>query len=478
MSHSPHIRHPWRSAFAVGLLVWCLMACGSGDGQQGADARVDALLDSAMTFIDRADDQRAMMMLKQAEGMMTELSDAKQQYQITYYIGWVNERNRAYSLAQQYYDKALAYAGQMQRPQLQLDVLLRKTQTFFDMNCPDSAWMANRAAMNLSTHADDSQQAALLRHTAYYELQSEALDSAAHHAYQSAIIAQDSTSMGEALALLCAAYIRQGNDTQAELVIRTMPGQGGAMQRQRLQLQGEYMEGKGDYEGAMKAYKQLVSINDSLARQQRNVEMVSLQERYDREVISREKAEQRIWYSLAIIALLFAVFALWLWLSRRHRRIYRRYLEGLRDMNRQLGARELTITELKADVDRRMTEMQALRQQLSQFSSQTSRREVEEIFTSVSDTKAGIDVLHAIVSGQNISQFGRHEETALRQVLQPVNPQLAAHLDSSSQPLTPKEVFYCVMQHYGMTDEQKIQAFCCTPQALRSIKSRLGKKLQ
>jgi tetratricopeptide (TPR) repeat protein len=345
------------------------------------------------------------------------------------------------------------------------------------MNQPDSAWMTNQQAAALSDHADDSQHALLLRHRAYYELQLDSFDNAAQHAYQSAIVAQDSTSMGEALALLCAAYIRQGNDTQAELVMRTMPGQGGAMQRNRLLLQGEYMEGKGDYEGAMKAYKRLVAINDSLARMQRNVEMVSLQERYDREVISREKAEQRIWYSLAIIALLFVVFGAWLILSRRHRRIYRRYHEGLRNMNRQLGARELTISELKADIDRRLAEMQTLKQQLSQFSSQTARREVEEIFTSVSDTKAGIDVLYAIVSGQNISQYGKREETALRQILQPVNPQLAAHIDSATQPLTPKEVFYCVMQHYGMTDEEKIQAFCCTPQALRSIKSRLGKKM-
>lgn len=476
MTQSSGIGQTWRSAFAVGLLAWCLISCGGGSQLEGT-AQADALLDSAMTFIDLGDDQRAMMALKQAEGMIDELSDAKQPYQITYYIGWVNERNRAYALAQQYYGKALAYAQKMQRPQLQLDVLLRRTQTFFDMNQPDSAWMTNQQAAALSDHADDSQHALLLRHRAYYELQLDSFDDAAQHAYQSAIVAQDSTSMGEALALLCAAYIRQGNDTQAELVMRTMPGQGGAMQRNRLLLQGEYMEGKGDYEGAMKAYKRLVAINDSLARMQRNVEMVSLQERYDREVISREKAEQRIWYSLAIIALLFVVFGAWLILSRRHRRIYRRYHEGLRNMNRQLGARELTISELKADIDRRLAEMQTLKQQLSQFSSQTARREVEEIFTSVSDTKAGIDVLYTIVSGQNISQYGKREETALRQILQPVNPQLAAHIDSATQPLTPKEVFYCVMQHYGMTDEEKIQAFCCTPQALRSIKSRLGKKM-
>ena len=47
----------------------------------------------------------------------------------------------------------------------------------------------------------------------------------------------------------------------------------------------------------------------------------------------------------------------------------------------------------------------------------------------------------------------------------------------SSVELTPKETFYCIMQYYGKTEQQKAQCFCCTEQALRSTKSRLGKKL-
>ena len=43
--------------------------------------------------------------------------------------------------------------------------------------------------------------------------------------------------------------------------------------------------------------------------------------------------------------------------------------------------------------------------------------------------------------------------------------------------LTPKETFYCIMQYYGKTEQQKAQCFCCTEQALRSTKSRLSKKL-
>ena len=90
-------------------------------------------------------------------------------------------------------------------------------------------------------------------------------------------------------------------------------------------------------------------------------------------------------------------------------------------------------------------------------------------------TKQGVDVLYAILHNENISQMGKREQQAVSETLQIVDSQLANLL--SSVELTPKETFYCIMQYYGKTEQQKAQCFCCTEQALRSTKSRLGKKL-
>ena len=90
-------------------------------------------------------------------------------------------------------------------------------------------------------------------------------------------------------------------------------------------------------------------------------------------------------------------------------------------------------------------------------------------------TKQGVDVLYAILHNENISQMGKREQQAVSETLQIVDSQLADLL--SSVELTPKETFYCIMQYYGKTEQQKAQCFCCTEQALRSTKSRLGKKL-
>jgi hypothetical protein len=95
----------------------------------------------------------------------------------------------------------------------------------------------------------------------------------------------------------------------------------------------------------------------------------------------------------------------------------------------------------------------------------------------ISETKTGIDVLYAIINDQNISQMGKHEEQAVLKTLPVVDEALAETLNKATSPLTPKETFFCIMEYYGKTDRQKALSFCCSEQAIRSTKSRLGKKM-
>ena len=95
----------------------------------------------------------------------------------------------------------------------------------------------------------------------------------------------------------------------------------------------------------------------------------------------------------------------------------------------------------------------------------------------IGETKVGIDVLHAIINDQNISQMGKHEEQAVLKTLPVVDAVLAETLGMATAPLTPKETFFCIMEYYGKTDRQKARSFCCSEQAIRSTKSRLNKKM-
>ena len=142
------------------------------------------------------------------------------------------------------------------------------------------------------------------------------------------------------------------------------------------------------------------------------------------------------------IALLLAVIGGGLWWSRRRKAAFERKVDELMEsMAVEIDEPEQPAT-IRADIVR---------------------------------TKQGVDVLYAILHNENISQMGKREQLAVTETLHIVDPTLAGIL--SSVELTPKETFYCIMQYYGKTEQQKAQCFCCTEQALRSTKSRLGKKL-
>ena len=460
------------------LMLWCagLIAC-HGVSSPSPQAEAEQCLDSAVFLIERADYTQAMLQLKRAENLLPQLSDDKQKYQICQYIGWINEHSGAYSLALDYQQRALRHAERTKRPELIIDVLINQANTLYNIHLNDSAWRVTIRAAAHYADADDSQRSCIMKNIAYYELLCDSLPEAERHAYRAALLAQDSSAMGNALSLLGMVYIRQGHEEKAELLLRTMPTDGGAtLRRNGFLLRSEYLERKGDYKGALEAYKQWKAIDDSVTASQQNVEMVALQNSYDRQLLSAEKERQRLWFVVALVALLALVLAVTWWLDRRQRSLTRRFHESLHEVRSLLGQKEQTISQLKQTIDNRVDELQHLQQQLSQFAPSARRREVERLLTSIADTKAGVDVLHALVSQQNISQFGKREETALLQVLPAINPTLAGQLAKASMPLTPKETFYCVMEHYGIDDNRKALAFCCSNQALRSTKSRLNKK--
>ena len=462
------------TCFTICLLV----GCHGGASPSSPQAEAEMRLDSAVYFIERAEYSQAMLQLKQAEMILPQLDDDKQKYQICQYIGWVNEHSGAYAHALNYQEKALEYAEKTKRPELVVDVLINQANTLYNLQLNDSAWNVNLRAAALYSEADDSQRSCIMKNIAYYEMLTDSLPQAENHAYRAALLAQDSSALGNALSLLCMVYIKQGRDDQAELIMNTMTDDGGTtLRRNRYLLRSEYLERKGDYKGALEAYKQWKAIDDSVAISQQNVEMVDLQNRYDRELLTLEKERQRLWFVVALVALLALVLALTWWFDRKQRRLKQRFNEALHDVRSLLGQKEQTISELKQTVDSRVEELQHMQRQLTQFASANRRREMERMLTSVTETKEGIDVLNALVSGDNISQFGKREETALLKVLPAINQELFSSLEQINTPLTPKETFYLVMEHYGIDDNRKALAFCCSNQALRSTKSRLNKKM-
>lgn len=166
-------------------------------------------------------------------------------------------------------------------------------------------------------------------------------------------------------------------------------------------------------------------------------------------------AQKRQLYALAVILLLLLLGCVALWYLHRIKMLSRSYQQRIVSVRHEL-TEQLKHLGTTPSVD-------------------TFRHSRESL--TIQETKAGIDVLFAIINDQNISQMGKTEEQALLKAIPLIDPTLNTILEKASSTLTPKETFFCVMEYYGKTDKQKACSFCCSEQAVRSTKSRLNKKM-
>ena len=463
----------------IPLMILSLFSCG-GSNTNGYNDETDKearqYVDSALVYIDRQDFRAAMLQLKKAEKLLPELTDKKVCYQICQYIGWIDENSGANELALQYQQQALGYAQEYGKPEYMVDVLINQANVLFNMNQNDSAWRVNTRAAGYYKQADRSQQSVILKNTAYYEMLKGSLSNAERHAYRAAMLAEDSSAIGNAQSLLCQIYIKQNRYEKAQMLMSIMPRKGNStLEYNMLLVRGDILEKKGDYKGALESCKQLKSLSDSLNSETNHLDIVKIQNQYDKEVIQREKAEQKLYFSIAIITLLLIIFALTIWYNSHAKSQYRQYRQRIatvkEDTMARLGQKNSTIEEMKQAIDEKVAEIDILKRKLPE------QLRTDETYDSIADTKMGVDVLYAILKDQNISQMGKQEQRVVTDVMWTIDRSLAVIISNPDYALTPKETFFCIMERNGKNDQQKATSFCCTEQAIRSTKSRLGKKM-
>ncbi|MBO4825802.1 MAG: ABC transporter ATP-binding protein [Prevotella sp.] len=444
MRHLPYI-------FIALAIVLCAAAC-SQDRNAQSDQLVGRLLDEGMAHLERHDLTAAMLSLKEAEQAITPQTDHQKACRVFQHIGWINASSGDLQLALIYFDYALPHAWATRKESLVIDVLIGKAHVLNELGETEHAFQTNQHAMALSQWADKSQLSTMLKNQAYHQLLHDSIAEAEINATKALELATDTASLGNAFTLLSHIYQQQGDKGKLQqLLSRFNESNNTQVSYSRLRIQYEYFLQQGNYQKALEAYRLMENVSQLMDRSRDQVQLLKVQDQYEREVSEREKAEQKWWYSLAVIVLLNAVFLPAWWYSRKQQRLYRRHQQEMKQLRQQMGEK-----------------LHAIAASLP----------IDHIFSgSIAETKAGIDVLYDIIAGNNISQYGKQQERQATQVLWQVNPTLAKQIDNCPVPLTPKETFFCIMEHYGKSDEQKANSFCCSEQAIRSTKSRLGKKI-
>ena len=208
----------------------------------------------------------------------------------------------------------------------------------------------------------------------------------------------------------------------------------------------------------------------------KDVEIVQLQDLYEVALAQRKALELKLYIAYLLLALILVSIGITIWFRRRMRQQLQFYRlqqqETEHNIQLTLRRKDATIDEMKAEIDNKLDELNHLRDSIKAHSKNIKTSD------SIEQIKLGIDTLHTILKGGNLSQMGKREQQALNIIMPNYDYELSYILNNPRFALTPKECFYYVMEHYEIEDEQKAQAFCCTSQAIRSIKSRLRKKLE
>lgn len=208
---------------------------------------------------------------------------------------------------------------------------------------------------------------------------------------------------------------------------------------------------------------------------EKDIEIVQIQDRYEVAMAQREALQLQLYIAYLLILLILVTGGIIVWFRRRmHQQLqnYRKQQEETeQNIQMTLQRKDATIDEMKAEIDSKLNELEQLKKKMP-----THNRETETS-VSIEQTKLGIDALYTILKGGNISQMGKREQQAVCMIMPNFDYDLAYILNNPRYAFTPKETFYYIMEHNGMTDEEKATAFCCTGQAIRSIKSRMKKKM-
>ena len=209
---------------------------------------------------------------------------------------------------------------------------------------------------------------------------------------------------------------------------------------------------------------------------EKDIEIIQIQDRYEVAIAQRKALQLQLYIAYLAIFLILLTASIVIWFRHHMRQqlhAYRKQQEETeQNIQQMLRRKDATIDEMKTEVDQKLYELEQLRKKVPNHNGDTKTAD------SIEQIKLGIESLYIILKGGNISQMGKREQQAINTIMPNFDYELAYILNNPRYAFTPKETFYYIMEHNGMTDEQKANAFCCTSQALRSIKSRMKKKME
>lgn len=229
-----------------------------------------------------------------------------------------------------------------------------------------------------------------------------------------------------------------------------------------LQARYECLQEEEDYKTACQTAMQIAAVKDSIAKKQHEEDIRGLQERFEQDQKARAERQRFISYIFAAISLLFLFLAATLYLSYRNvkgKKLHEETKEMLEKYRNKLKAMQ---QEGKAD----SKEVERLTQKISDLQKKQNTL-----------LQNGREKYEEIMAGGTTLRWSRDDFTDCVEYYRTIDAAFVTHMETDYKQLSTKYIFFAIMEHIGKDDEQLQQIMVISQSTIRSIRSRMNKKL-
>lgn len=216
-----------------------------------------------------------------------------------------------------------------------------------------------------------------------------------------------------------------------------------------------------DYEGASLAAMRLLELKDSLSGQEKTVEVLKIQKKYDKEVARRKLDQGVIRFllgGLAMIAVIVGLIILHLRKSHRDREHILRNEALIGDYQRQ-------IERLEQSGEEAIGRINELRQRIVSLQTEQAKKISE-----------GEELYHRIFNGECVESWSKDEVQNFIDYYKLVNLSFMLEIERDYTNLSPGNRLFLILEHEGKTNDELSHILGVTGTTLRSTRLRLREK--
>lgn len=413
----------------------------------------------AALLYEDGDVERAVRMLKKAEYLARDVEDCALSHKICELFTVINDEADEYATALEYARRSADVSAKAGRKTWLAQASNNMAALYDKLGEKDSSALCLRRSMALLREIPQAHRAYILNNIGAHLSQTNPRLAEKYLTEVNGI-----RPMAEAYDNLAQIKAREGRTEEAERLWQKALTLGDAKMRNSvLRELFDLQAGQGRYQRAVMTARRLTELNDSMQTQRATTNVKAIQAELDR-IRLQQDYEYRIAMgtSVMVTVVLLCVIALLYLRNKAYRAKAAIAIDQM--MIKELEAQTARLRQEGSDREKEIAALNRRRDRLMERHRDTLVR--------------GYQLYSSVKQGATTVMWRKDDFESVVEYYRLVDTEFVALMETSYEGLSPKQMFFLVMEHEGMSDSQLTTVMCVAEVTLRSIRSRINKKMR